>query len=375
MMTSAPSATGERATANPKVDVVLRASHVSVDYVGARSTHAVRDVSVELRRGEVLGIAGESGCGKSTLAYALTRLLRPPAAMIAGEVEFSGRNDAAPVDVLGLDPAALRRFRWSKVSMVFQGAMNSLNPVTTLNKQFGDIFRTHRPGMDRSARTARGRELLETVGIDANRITSYPHELSGGMRQRVGIAMALALEPEVVIMDEPTTALDVVVQREILEEIKRLQGEFGLSIIFITHDLSLLLELSDRMVVMYAGEVAEHAAAVDIGRRPAHPYSAGLLRSFPELEGDRVDLRGVPGTPPDLREETPGCPFAPRCDFAFEPCWSIHPELRAPAHLPAGETPDPGWHVACHLHDSSLRTGPIPIELTRGLPLPAGSDQ
>ena len=344
-------------------DVVLRATDIAVDYAGARPNHAVRNVSVELRRGEVLGVAGESGCGKSTLAYALTRLLRPPAELIAGQVEFFGHDDAAPVDVLGLDPAALRRFRWSKVSMVFQGAMNSLNPVTSLGKQFADIFQAHRPDMDRSARTARGRELLEMVGIDAGRISSYPHELSGGMRQRVGIAMALALEPEVVVMDEPTTALDVVVQREILEEIKRLQDEFGLSIIFITHDLSLLLELSDRMVVMYAGEVAEQAAAADIGRAPAHPYSAGLLRSFPELEGDRLDLRGVPGTPPDLRLPIRGCAFAARCDFAFEPCHSVHPELRTPSHLPAGEKASPGWKVACHLHDPELHPGPMPAEL------------
>ena len=356
-------------------DIVLRATNISVDYAGARPNHAVRDVSIELRRGEVLGIAGESGCGKSTLAYALTRLLRPPAELKAGQVEFFGRDDAAPVDVLGLDPAALRRFRWSKVSMVFQGAMNSLNPVTTLGKQFGDIFAAHRPDMDRSAKKARGRELLEMVGIDAGRISSYPHELSGGMRQRVGIAMALALEPEVVVMDEPTTALDVVVQREILEEIKRLQNEFGLSIVFITHDLSLLLELSDRMVVMYAGEVAEHATADDIGRAPAHPYSAGLLRSFPELEGDRLDLRGVPGTPPDLRTTIHGCAFAPRCDFAFEPCRSVHPELRTPAHLPLGEHPRPGWKVACHLHDPALRTGPMPAELSGDPSIPAGGER
>jgi peptide/nickel transport system ATP-binding protein len=348
-------------------DVVLRATGLSVNYAGERPTHAVRNVSIELRRGEVLGIAGESGCGKSTLAYALTRLLRPPADLVSGSIEFHGRDDAAPIDVLALDPIQLRRFRWAKISMVFQGAMNSLNPVTTLRRQFGDIFRAHRPEMDKASRERRSRELLSLVGIDPTRIGSYPHELSGGMRQRVGIAMALALDPEVIVMDEPTTALDVVVQREILDEVKRLQAELGLSIIFITHDLSLLLELSDRMLVMYAGEVVESARAVDIGIRPAHPYSAGLLRSFPELDGDRVDLRGVPGTPPDLRKHIPGCAFTPRCPYAFDVCASVHPLLRTPNHVPAAGSVDAGWDVACHLHDPDSHPGPIPAELANGL--------
>jgi peptide/nickel transport system ATP-binding protein len=347
-------------------DVVLRAEHLSVSYQGATPTRAVRDVSLELRRGEILGIAGESGCGKSTLAYALTRLLRPPAELTDGTVTFYGRDGAAPTDVIGLEPDALRRFRWSKISMVFQGAMNSLNPVTNLRKQFGDIFITHRPEMDADEREQRSRELLELVGIDGWRIRSYPHELSGGMRQRVGIAMALALDPEIVVMDEPTTALDVVVQREILDEVKRLQSALGLSIIFITHDLSLLLELSDRMAVMYAGEIAEYALAQSIGSRPAHPYSYGLLRSFPELTGERMDLRGVPGTPPDLRGDIPGCAFAARCDFAFEPCHSVHPVLGPPAHVPASAA-GPAWTVACHLHNPELRPQGSPEAIVAGL--------
>jgi peptide/nickel transport system ATP-binding protein len=354
-------------------DVVLRASHVSVEYAGDTPTRAVRDVSLELRRGEVLGIAGESGCGKSTLAYALTNLLQSPAELVAGSIEYAGSNGSGPIDLMALDPAELRDFRWSKVSMVFQGAMNSLNPVTNLRRQFGDIFKAHRPDMTAADRESRGRELLEKVGIDADRIRSYPHELSGGMRQRVGIAMALALDPEIIVMDEPTTALDVVVQREILEEIKELQRELGLSIIFITHDLSLLLELSDRIIIMYAGEIVENARSVDIGSRPAHPYSEGLLRSFPELEGERLDLQGIPGAPPDLREPLPGCAFAPRCPFAFGPCTIVHPGLRRPEHLGGNGVPDPDWTVACHLHDSALREEPIPEEIIMGLPIPAGS--
>ncbi|MGH3190774.1 MAG: ABC transporter ATP-binding protein [Streptosporangiaceae bacterium] len=344
--------------------VVLRAEHVSVEYAGPRPTRAVRDVTVELRRGEVLGIAGESGCGKSTLAYALTRMLRPPAELTAGSITFCP-SDGAPVDVMALEGEELRRFRWNKISMVFQSAMNALNPVSSLARQFDDIFEAHRPHMDRAARHARARELLDMVGIDPARINGFPHELSGGMRQRVMIAMALALEPEVVIMDEPTTALDVVVQREILDEIERLREDLRFSVIFITHDLSLLLEISDRLAVMYAGEIVVQAPSELVGTAPAHPYTLGLLRSFPDMRSARRELRGVPGNPPDLRDDFPGCPFAPRCDYQFEPCETIHPVLRAPATRLTVADPAlvSGWRVACHLHNQQYRPGGPPDQL------------
>jgi peptide/nickel transport system ATP-binding protein len=349
-------------------DVVLRAEHVSVEYDGPSPTRAVRDVSLELKRGEVLGIAGESGCGKSTLAYALTRLLRPPARLTEGNITFYSRDGGDPVDVMALDPVSLRHFRWSKVSMVFQSAMNALNPVTSLRKQFADIFEAHNREMDADAREQRTRELLEMVGIDPGRVRSFPHELSGGMRQRVVIAMALALQPEIVVMDEPTTALDVVVQREILDEVERLRDELGFSIIFITHDLSLLLELSDRLAVMYAGEIVEYAPSEPVGYAPAHPYTYGLLHSFPELRGERRALRGVPGSPPDLRGRIEGCAFSPRCEFSFEPCPVIHPRLGPPSHLggldlQAGTEGAGEWSVACHLHDPKLRPGGPPPEI------------
>jgi peptide/nickel transport system ATP-binding protein len=345
-------------------DVVLRAEHVSVQYAGPRPTRAVRDVTVELRRGEVLGIAGESGCGKSTLAYALTRMLRPPAELTAGSITFCP-SDGAPVDVMALAGEDLRRFRWNKISMVFQSAMNALNPVSSLARQFDDIFEAHRAEMDRAARHARARELLDMVGIDPARINGFPHELSGGMRQRVMIAMALALKPEVVIMDEPTTALDVVVQREILDEIERLREDLRFSVIFITHDLSLLLEISDRLAVMYAGEIVEQAPSELVGTAPAHPYALGLLRSFPDMRSARRELRGVPGNPPDLRDDFPGCPFAPRCDYRFEPCETVHPVLRAPATRLAVADPAlvSGWRVACHLHNQQHRPAGPPDEL------------
>jgi peptide/nickel transport system ATP-binding protein len=307
-------------------DVILRAEHVSVRYAGRRPTRAVRDVTLTVRRGEVLGIAGESGCGKSTLAYALTRMLRPPAELTSGSLAFTGR-DGVEVDVLALPSAQLRAFRWHRMSMVFQSAMNALNPVTTLRGQFADIFRTHRPELDAAQRDRRSGELLDMVGIDPRRLRDHPHELSGGMRQRVVIAMALALEPDIVVMDEPTTALDVVVQREILDEIERLRVELGFSVVFITHDLSLLLEISDRLAVMYAGEIVEYAATDDIRDHARHPYTRGLLRSFPDLRGSARELRGVPGYPPDLSRALVGCPFAPRCEHAFQPCATVAPTL------------------------------------------------
>ncbi|MFD5824652.1 dipeptide/oligopeptide/nickel ABC transporter permease/ATP-binding protein [Lentzea sp. NPDC060358] len=264
----------------PEPGAVLTIRGLNVVYQGATPVHAVKDVSLTLRRGEILGLAGESGCGKTTLAYAINRLHRPPAEVTSGSVVFGD------VDVLALDAEELRRFRWARLSMVFQGAMNSLNPVTTVRAQLTDVLTTHRPGLSTSDREARCAEVLRLVGVDPARLAAYPHELSGGMRQRVVIAMALLLEPEVMIMDEPTTALDVLVQREILNEIKRLRDELGFAVVFITHDLPLLLEISDRIAVMRDGEVVEHAGAEDLYRRPAHPCTRQLLDSFPSLTGE-----------------------------------------------------------------------------------------
>ncbi|MFJ6214139.1 ABC transporter ATP-binding protein [Streptomyces sp. NPDC092296] len=345
-------ATGPAAPAEPAADsdrdLVLRAEDIHVEYDGERPTRAVRGVSFELRRGEVLGIAGESGCGKSTLAYAVTRMLKAPARMTRGSLGFRGR-DGQEVDLLTLDDEGLRTFRWSSLSMVFQSAMNALNPVTSIGRQFDDIFRAHRPEMERGERDKRTRALLEMVGIDADRVHGYPHELSGGMRQRVVIAMALALEPDIVIMDEPTTALDVVVQREILDEVERLREELGFSVIFITHDLGLLLEISDRLAVMYAGEVIEYAPAEQLATAAAHPYTQGLLRSFPDLTGERRELRGIPGSPPDLRNDLVGCAFVDRCEHAFAPCRTETPRL-----LELGREIGP-WTAACHLNDPAHR--------------------
>ena len=357
-------------------DILLDVKNMSVDYYAGNGTvHAVSDVSFTLRRGEILGLAGESGCGKSTLAYAVSRLLRPPAEIVGGEVlyypserkrregetqtifsKLPGRGrpttthsaDGDSIDVLQLSPTQLRAFRWNELSIVFQSAMNALNPVLNVGTQIMDVLQTHQPEMGADRRKQRAYELLKLVGIAPDRIRSYPHELSGGMRQRVVIAIALALNPELIIMDEPTTALDVVVQRDILQLISALCKEFSTALIFITHDLSLLLELADRVAIMYAGKMVEKATSADLYTHPRHPYSYGLLNSFPTLHGPIIRMGGIPGSPPDLRAVPSGCSFHPRCPLAFQACQTIEPVLQP-------STPEtPEQLVACHLYNAAL---------------------
>jgi peptide/nickel transport system ATP-binding protein len=324
---------------------VLEIRGLDVDYgLGDQAVHAVRSANLTLHRGEVLGLAGESGSGKSTLAYWITRLLPPPGLIAGGSVRYYPR-DGEPIDLMALSPAELRRFRWAETSVVFQGAMNSLNPVHKVSAQFLDVIKTHEPTTTRAARLDRARSLLKMVGISADRMDSYPHQLSGGMRQRVMIAMALALEPQIVIMDEPTTALDVVTQRQILRQLVDLRERLGFAVLFITHDLSLLAEFSDRIAIMYGGRIVEEAPTATLYRDPLHPYSDGLLHSFPALRGPRRELTGIAGSPPDLRSMPAGCAFHPRCPKAFDPCPDEVPVLGEPT-VAAGPTRT----VACWLY-------------------------
>ena len=286
-----PGLEDERTTGSPVLEeAVLSVRDLNIVYEVGDGVHAVKDASFTLRRGEILGLAGESGCGKTTLAYGLNQLHRPPARIIDGSVVFHDRDDGRDVDVLALEGPQLRTFRWSKVAMVFQGAMNSLNPVLNVRTQLEDVLTTHRPQHSREDRRRRCEELLELVGVERSRISAFPHELSGGMRQRVMIAMALALDPQLMIMDEPTTALDVVVQREILQEVLRLRQELGFAVVFITHDLPMLLEISDRIAVMKAGRIVELDTAENLYFEPTSSYTRRLLGSFPSLTGETGDF-------------------------------------------------------------------------------------
>ena len=319
---------------------VLEIKGLSVVYQSlSGNVPAVTDFSLTLGAGEVVGLCGESGSGKSTLAYGATRLLRDPAMVTAGSVIYHGQRIATEgVDLLDLDTASLRNLRWREISIVFQSAMNSLNPVMRVQEQLTDVMFEHLD-IDKEGARKRAEELLSLVGIPRDRLRSYPHELSGGMRQRVMIAIALAAEPELIIMDEPTTALDVVVQREILEKVIELKDRLGFAVLFITHDLSLLLELADRIAVMYGGRLIELASRQQIAKNPMHPYTRGLLNSFPSLRGSRRELAGIPGSPPHLQELDTGCSFRSRCAFATDACADVDMHLEwtlQPGSVPRG---------------------------------------
>ncbi|MEZ8450320.1 ABC transporter ATP-binding protein [Vibrio splendidus] len=313
--------------------------NLCVDYITeSGDVRACNNVSFDIAPGEVFGLAGESGCGKSTVAFSLMRLHKPPAYISGGEVIFNGEN------ILEYSDERMQAFRWSEMSMVFQSAMNALNPVLPMEEQFCDVI-MHHTNMTREQAKQRAEGLLEIVDIHPSRLSDYPHQFSGGMRQRLVIAIALALNPKLIIMDEPTTALDVVVQREILQKIYALKEEFGFSILFITHDLSLMVEFSDRIGIMYSGELIEVANSQDILENPYHPYTKGLVSSFPPLTGPKTKLAGIPGNPLNLLEIPEGCRFQARCDRVHEACTKVPTKLRSI---------DPGHLSNCHLYGDPI---------------------
>ncbi|MGQ9627876.1 MAG: ABC transporter ATP-binding protein [Anaerolineae bacterium] len=285
---------------------------------------AVDGISYDLGEGETLGIVGESGCGKSVSALSIMRLIpQPPGKIVEGEVWFNGRN------LLTLSDEDIRRVRGKEIAMIFQDPMTSLNPVLTIGQQISEALILHE-GMNKAEAKERTIELLEMVGIPeaADRIDDYPHQFSGGMRQRVMIAMALSCNPKLLIADEPTTALDVTIQAQIIDLVKHLRDEIGMAVIWITHDLGIIAGLVERVIVMYAGHIVETAGVKEVYKDPRHPYTRGLLSSIPRLDEARKEkLTPIDGLPPDLIDPPPGCPFAPRCSYVIERCWEENPSL------------------------------------------------
>ena len=318
---------------------LLEVTDLTVDYLTeAAHVRAVDRVSLSVGPGEFLGIVGESGSGKSTLLFGVAQLLSPPGELTGGDVVFRGH------DMVRLGDDELRHMRWRDYSVVMQSAMNALNPMKSIGAQFKDTLQAHGSRSTAEVRD-RSEEVMNLVGIDAAHLRSYPHQLSGGMRQRAMIAMALLFTPQLVMMDEPTSALDVVAQRSLMTKIKDLQQSLGFAVIFVTHDMSVVSRYSDRVMVMYAGQVAESAATETIFRRPLHPYTRGLMDAFPSVSGPRRELVGVPGSPPDLARPPTGCRFHPRCAEVMPSCPNSEPELYAIE----------GAEVRCLLYDERAK--------------------
>ncbi len=304
-------------------ETVLRVDDLTMHYTTrAGEVSAVNNVSFSLQRGQSMGLVGESGCGKTSVAFSLMKLLPDNAHIKQGHIYLNG------TDVVSLREEDMRKLRWSKISMVFQAAMNALNPVYKVGDQILEAMETH--GLVETLQSAREHiaSLFELVGLDPKLMDQYPHEYSGGMRQRAVIAMALSCNPDIIIADEPTTALDVIVQDALLREMIELQKKLNMSMIYISHDIAVIAEVTERIGVMYAGRMAEFGSAVEIFKHPLHPYTFGLMSSFPSIVGEKRELVSLPGEPPDLINPPSGCRFHPRCPYATEICSQQDPEFK-----------------------------------------------
>ena len=316
---------------------VLQVQDLTTHYRTLRGwVRAAEGVSFEVAQGEALGLAGESGCGKSTVALSLLKILPQGGVIRKGKILFEGR------DLVPLPEQEMRKVRWKGISIVFQGAMNALNPVIKVGDQIGEAIKTHEKEVSNSDVKDRVAKLLETVGIEPSRADNYPHEYSGGMRQRALIAMALAVNPTLLIGDEPGTALDVIVAAQTLKLLRELKDKLGLSMILISHDLSIIAETCEKVAIMYAGKIVEYGDTVSIFKNPLHPYTQGLIKAFPSIRGPRVSLTSIPGGPPDLLNPPSACRFHPRCPYVMDVCKRVEPVL-----LEHGEKLH---RAACHLY-------------------------
>lgn len=319
---------------------ILELDHVTVHYRTLRGwVRAVDDVSFEVNKGEAMGLVGESGCGKTTVALSILKLLPTAGRIRSGKIIFDGR------DIVKMKDKEVRKIRWKGIAIVFQGAMNALNPVFKVGEQIVEAIKIHEPQVSKAEARDRTESVLEVVGIDPSRADNYPHEFSGGMRQRALIAMALAVNPDVLIADEPGTALDVIIQAQILKLLRDLKQRLNLAMILISHDLSIVAETCEKIAVMYAGKLAEYGDVKSVYAKPLHPYTQGLLGAFPSILGEKKKLVSIPGQPPDLLSPPPACRFNPRCPYVMEICSKVDPRL-----LPVEQQ---DHLVACHLYPQS----------------------
>jgi peptide/nickel transport system ATP-binding protein len=319
------------------MSTILDVQNLTTHYQTVRGwVRATEDVSFTVQAGEALGIAGESGCGKTTVALSLLKILPRGGRIRKGSIIFDG------TDLVPLSDGEMRKIRWKGISIVFQGAMNALNPVFKVGDQIVEAITIHEPDVNKRTALERARSLLELVGVEPDRVDNYPHEFSGGMRQRALIAMALAANPKLLVADEPGTALDVIVQAQTLKLMRELKDKLGLSMVMISHDLSIIAETCEKVAIMYAGRIVEYGDAEGIFKEPLHPYTQGLVKAFPSIHGERVRLTSIPGAPPDLLDPPSGCRFNPRCPYVMDVCKKEVPPLQK-----AGK----GEHlVACHLY-------------------------
>jgi len=317
---------------------ILKLDGVSTNYQTLRGwVRATENVSFEIARGEAMGLVGESGCGKTTIALSILKILPPGAKIRKGKILFDG------ADIVPFSDSKMRKeIRWKGISIIFQGAMNAMNPVFKVGDQIIEAIRLHEPDVSKEEALKRTEALLEMVGVEPSRVSNYPHEFSGGMRQRALIAMALACNPKLLIADEPGTALDVIVQAQVLQLMRDLKEKLGLSMMMISHDLSIVAEVCEKLAIMYAGNVAEYGDVESVFKEPLHPYTQGLIKAFPTIKGERQKLVSIPGQPPDLLNPPTGCKFHPRCPYAMDICKKENPQLKKQG---------PGEHyVACHLY-------------------------